>query len=810
MIDIAAPSGERTGFRPDLEGLRGIAVVLVLLYHAQVPGFTGGYVGVDVFFVLSGFLITGLLVRELRATGTVSLPGFYARRIRRILPASALVLIVTLVASVLILAPLQVVDVAGDATSAALYVVNIRFAVQATDYLQGSLAPSPILHFWSLSAEEQFYFIWPALLLLAARLCGTSARRLAWPIGAVVVGSFALSFYLTGTNEPWAFFSLPTRAWELGAGAALALAVPRLGALPRGLATGIGLVGLAMVVASGVVISTETPFPGVAALLPVLGTAAVVAAGVRRPAAPAARALGWGPMRYMGRISYSLYLWHWPILVLVPVALGGPLPLEGRLALVAAAIPLSAVTQRLVEEPLRRGRLIGSLPRRNIVFAAGLSVVVAATALGVGTVTEMRLGGGTALAAADVVADPLAGLSAEFDPLGGLVPDGAPGSVAAAEVDPLGGLVPDGAPGSVAAAAPIPEASPAPGLSPGPDGSPSPSASASPGLSPGPGASPSPGGSPSPGQSPGPAGSPSPGASASASPPASPAPSPTLPPTADGALPAGLVPSLRAARADQPRIYLDGCHLDQPIVAFGACVYGVATSRTTVVLFGDSHAAQWFPALERIARDKGWRLVSLTKSACTSADVGVWSSTYRRAYSECDAWRAAAFARISAERPALVILADSRSVQPIVDGRPVDGDAARVAIRAGLGRMVRRLLPISGAVAIIGDTPIAPTDPPNCLSANTAHVLRCATSLQAAIDPAWTAMERSVATTWGAAYVDPTRWVCPSSPCPAVIGRYLVYRDTHHLATPFVTALSTRLARALPAPLARALPTPRR
>jgi peptidoglycan/LPS O-acetylase OafA/YrhL len=778
MIDLSGPGGERTGFRPDLEGLRGIAVALVLLYHAEMPGFTGGFVGVDVFFVLSGFLITGLLVRELQASGTVSLPGFYARRIRRILPASALVLVVTLIASVAILAPLQVVDVAGDAAGAALYVVNIRFAVQATDYLQGSLAPSPILHFWSLSAEEQFYFIWPALLLLAARLGGgTSARRLAWPIGAVVLGSFALSLYLTGTNQPWAFFSLPTRAWELGVGAALALAVPRLGALPSMLATGIGLVGLAMVAAAGVLISTETPFPGVWALLPVLGTAAVVAAGVRRPAAPATRALGWSPLRYMGRISYSLYLWHWPILVLVPIALGGPLPLEGRLALVALAFPISAATQRLVEEPLRRGRLIGSLPRRNIVFAAGLSVVVATTALAVGTVTEMRLGGGTALAAADVVADPLGDLSANVDPLAGLVPDDVSSDVA-------GVANTDGAPS--------PDGSPEPALSPSPGVSSAPGASPSPGASSGPGASSSPPASPSPSTAVSPAGSPAPMPSA--------APSPTLPPTADGALPAGLVPSLWAARSDKPRTYLDGCHLDQPVTAVGGCVYGAVTSRTTVVLFGDSHAAQWFPALERIAREKGWRLVSLTKSACTAADVQVWSSTYRRAYTECDTWRSSAFARIAAERPALVVVASSRSFQPMVAGRATEGEGARAATSTGLARTIRRLEKSAGAVTIIGDTPLAPLDPPNCLSANTGHVLRCATPVEQATDPAWTAMERSVATAWGATFVDPTRWVCPSSPCPAVIGRYLVYRDTHHLATPFVTALSTRLARALPTP----------
>ncbi len=159
---------EKSGFRADLEGLRGVAVLLVLLYHARAPLVRGGYIGVDVFFVLSGFLITGIIVRELMGTGRLSLSGFYARRARRLLPAAALVLVVTMIASVIVLPPLRVPAVAGDTISAALYVSNIRFAVQATDYLGSELAPSPVLHFWSLSVEEQFYIFWPTLLAVVA------------------------------------------------------------------------------------------------------------------------------------------------------------------------------------------------------------------------------------------------------------------------------------------------------------------------------------------------------------------------------------------------------------------------------------------------------------------------------------------------------------------------------------------------------------------------------------------------------------------------------------------------------------------
>src|SRR5919197_457357 len=225
-------STERDGFRPDLEGLRAVAVILVLLFHGRVPGFGGGYVGVEVFCVLSGFLITGLILREQAATGRVSLPAFYARRARRLLPAAALALAVTLAASVAVLPPLQVVDVAQDAAASALYAANIHFALQATDYLQSELAPSPVLHYWSLGVEEQFYLFWPAIVLLVVRGSARFGGRVAITAIAISVASFLLAVWVTGFDEPWAFFSLPMRAWELGLGAILAVGVGRLAAIP--------------------------------------------------------------------------------------------------------------------------------------------------------------------------------------------------------------------------------------------------------------------------------------------------------------------------------------------------------------------------------------------------------------------------------------------------------------------------------------------------------------------------------------------------------------------------------------------------
>src|SRR5829696_2843268 len=352
------PRGEGSGFRPDLEGLRAVAVGLVLLYHADVPGIRGGYVGVDVFFVLSGFLITGLLIRELSATGRISLSQFYARRARRLLPASAVVLVVTAVASAIMLPPLRMPDVAGDIAAAAAYVSNYRFAAQATDYLGSELAPSPVLHFWSLGVEEQFYLFWPALLTLVAGVAfargnvGGGVHRVAITLAVVFVASLGLSLWLTTVQQPWAFFSLPTRAWELALGGLIA--IPVVGRwIPPAISPLLAWAGLALVVYAGVAFNAGTPFPGLAALVPTVGSALVIAAGLGRdspavgpgprPAVPGpGRLLSLPPVRFLGRISYSLYLWHWPILVL-PAAAFGALPGPARLALAGLSI-LAAAT----------------------------------------------------------------------------------------------------------------------------------------------------------------------------------------------------------------------------------------------------------------------------------------------------------------------------------------------------------------------------------------------------------------------------------------------------------------------------------
>ncbi|HEY2504183.1 MAG TPA: acyltransferase family protein [Mycobacterium sp.] len=383
----------QTGFRPDIEGLRAVAVVAVVLFHADVPGVGGGYVGVDVFFVISGFLITGLLWREVSTAGTVRLRRFYGARARRLLPASAMVGVATAIGSAVLLPPLQAQSVLLDGVYSALYVGNYRFGLQLRNYFDAHLPPSPFQHYWSLGVEEQFYLVWPALILGTAWLIRRVRRRtradaasskIPYLVVLALVGavSFALSLVVTYVVSAVAFFSLPTRAWELAVGGLVALTAGQWRRLPATPAAIVGWGGLALILLACTLLSATTPFPGTAALLPVLGAALVIGAGCAAPSQGCERVLALSPMRAVGRVSYSWYLWHWPVLLLAPPLLGHPLGLAGRLVLVFVSGGLAVLTLRLIENPFRfaaplRRSAIGSLALGGAATAVAVCVGVA-------------------------------------------------------------------------------------------------------------------------------------------------------------------------------------------------------------------------------------------------------------------------------------------------------------------------------------------------------------------------------------------------------------------------------------------------
>jgi peptidoglycan/LPS O-acetylase OafA/YrhL len=367
--DAPAPTsaGERK-FRPDIEGLRAIAVTVVVLFHAGILYINGGFVGVDVFFVISGFLITRLLVAEHEARNTLSISGFYARRVRRIIPAATLVLVVVVLASYHWLGFLVGDGVATDARWSAVFLANIHFAGAGTQYFNAFKPYSPLQHMWSLGVEEQFYLVWPVVILLTAAVGRRYALRTR--LGAVLLtitaASFVWSVTETHTNPIWAYFSPFTRGWELAVGGLVAVWSPALARALSKLAPVLSNVGLVAVIASAFALNSSTPYPGAAAAWPVLATACVIAGGSMQAGAFSERLLALPPVQWVGKRSYSIYLWHWPLLIIPAEYAGTSLILWKNIVWVGIAVIAAAVTYRLVENPIRQSRYLADRPALSL------------------------------------------------------------------------------------------------------------------------------------------------------------------------------------------------------------------------------------------------------------------------------------------------------------------------------------------------------------------------------------------------------------------------------------------------------------
>jgi peptidoglycan/LPS O-acetylase OafA/YrhL len=372
--DEAGTAPDDRKFRPDVEGLRALAVGLVVLYHAGFPRLTGGYVGVDVFFVISGFVITGLLLRERTGTGKTSILDFYARRARRILPAATLVILVTVVAVYVLLGSVDGNNVADDGRWAAVFLANYHFLEVGTNYLQSLRPPSPLQHFWSLSVEEQFYVVFPTLFLVVAALRSRFSTRLRMVVvlAVIVVGSFAWSVVQTSAHPAAAYFSPFTRAWELALGGLIAVSTPWLKKLEPQLATVMTWGGLAAILYASFHFNAFTAYPGSAVAVPVLGAGLIIAGGVAIPRHGAEVALGWSGAQWLGRRSYSLYLWHWPVLIIaMEYANRTHLSFVQNIPLILVAVVLSMATYRFLENPVRHLKV----PSRPSVLIGGIAVV---------------------------------------------------------------------------------------------------------------------------------------------------------------------------------------------------------------------------------------------------------------------------------------------------------------------------------------------------------------------------------------------------------------------------------------------------
>ena len=372
-----ARAGADTRFRPDIEGLRAIAVALVLAFHAYSEPFTGGFVGVDVFFVISGFLITSLLLREQTKTGRVSILGFYARRVRRILPASTLVVIVTVVATYYFLGFIGGNEVATDAKWTAVFAANLHYGLIDIHYFQSDLPPSPLQHMWSLGVEEQFYLVWPGLFLLLVIIVGGVRHRnaLATTLLIIVGASFASSVVETMSDSTWAFFSPRARAWELALGALIAVLAPAIARFKPAWTTELlALCGLIGIASSAWFLNYLMPYPGSVVAWPVVSTALLIAVGCANANTLVGRMLSLRPMQWVGARSYSLYLWHWPVLTIAAQFLGHELTAMQGTGLLLFTVLAATLTYRLVERPVRNSGFLKS--RTGLTLAIGAALVV--------------------------------------------------------------------------------------------------------------------------------------------------------------------------------------------------------------------------------------------------------------------------------------------------------------------------------------------------------------------------------------------------------------------------------------------------
>jgi peptidoglycan/LPS O-acetylase OafA/YrhL len=658
-------------FRPDIEGLRAVAIGAVLLCHAGLGFAAGGFVGVDVFFVISGFLITRLLLGEVSRTGSISLPRFYARRVKRLLPLSALLLAAVAALSLLIYSPVRAGEVAGDIVSCATYTANWHFAAQSVDYFAQGTEPSPVQHLWSLAIEEQFYLAWPALLLGLTwfqRRRGRSARPvLGAGLVVILVVSFALNLRYVEGEPAAAYFSTFGRAWELGLGALLAV----LGdvRLRRAPALAIGWLGVAAIAYATLSFGPDTPFPGTAALVPTLGAAALIFAGASWEAQGrwgSASLLSLPPFRYVGRISYSWYLWHWPALIFAAALWGALSPLAGVAVIAASWLP-TALTHGLVEEPFRRSKRLVAFPSRALVLGAGCTAIALGAAL--------------------------------------LLVDLQPTLETAPRSEVKGALV-----------------------------------------------------------------------------------------LKTGAAPQGSAAAVRPnplkAWADRGESFADGCLVGISGTNSNRCLYGDPRGKRTLILFGDSHAMQYFPPLQEVAKTNHLRLIALTKAECTPAEVEVKSMVADREYSQCDTWRQEELERIEmAGRSTVVIMSSDTAYTPYgEDGEQLSGRAAAKAMEAGYLSTLRRLHHFGLRTVVIRDTPLAPDEIPACVSEHLDDLASC--DFPHAVSWEKEFERRAAKRASGSHLIDLTPEICPGGICRSVIGNALVFRDDNHLTATFARTLS--------------------
>lgn len=646
------------GLFPEIQGLRAIAVGLVLIFHLWPTVLSGGYVGVDVFFVISGYLITGLLVRRAERDGQISLVDFYARRARRLLPAATTVLVAVFCGIFIFLPEVRWEETAIQIAASALYIQNWMLAWLSVDYLGAENAASPVQHYWSLSIEEQFYFIWPLMMIGALQFSkryGFSLRNtFIVALSIIFAASLAASVILVAREPSWSYFVSHTRIWELALGGLLALVIHRLQFREGGIRVALLAAGLATIAWSAIAYSQNTPFPGWAALAPTLGAACIIVAGDVKFGM--FRGLNNRFMIYIGDRSYSIYLWHWPIISFY-LAHNKEINFLDGIFIIIFTLVISHISYEYIEDRYRNA----PVGERWRPIVCGIASVLSCVAVAAGVQYWMSA---QPIRKIDIANDSYPGPAALFTSVS--VPD------------------------SVEA-----------------------------------------------------------------------------------------IPSLASLKRDLPVVYKEKCHQDQRGDEPINCILGNPNGSKTIVVVGDSHAAQWVPAFQRLTERNGWKLVTFTKSACPFSRVEV-KAAGGIPYPSCAKWRENALTKIKELRPDFVFTSQSRGY----------GYVGREVMAQGLRSVWKALTGMNIPVIVIQDTPWITFDPGDCLSAGKPENCSADRKFVEADD----LLSYAAHTLRGVDFVDMTDGICGPLKCDAVVGNIIVWRDRNHLTATYAGSLAPYLA----------------
>jgi peptidoglycan/LPS O-acetylase OafA/YrhL len=672
----AKPStAPRAAFRPEIQGLRAVAVVAVVVFHLRPWMLPGGFVGVDVFFVISGYLISDLLLREIEATGRVSIRGFYARRVKRLLPIASVVLVVV-AACVGFLPVARWRATAEEIAASALYYQNWLLAERAKDYFShvGDLAP--LRHYWSLSLEEQYCILWPLPLLIGGALGvfrDRPRRSFGFVAASVGLASFAWSIDVTLAAPRAAYFSTAARIWEFAIGALLASFAgwQEIGGTAR---NALGWIGLALIAFAAFTFDQSVHFPGYAALVPTVGAALVLMSGGATSLWSPNRVLEIAPAQYIGDLSYSLYLWHWPVFVFlrwIGTSGGG----SETLFVLLISTALAHQSKNLIEDPFRRATFAARHPVQPFLLAAGLILLV-----------------GLATAWVRARADRESS------------PPGYREWVGSADYPGARALTERLLPQRHVRFVPRP------------------------------------------------------------------------------------VDAFADQRNERPP---DRWVAEKPASPLAVCQCGDPASATHVVVIGDSHAEQWFPALAEIAEHRRWRLSAITRS-CAFADAPTLNSD-DLPDETCRQWNTSAMQKLEEAKPSVVLIAQSAGHRLAATKRHEE-DARRIA--PFYEKRWKDLQQRGMKIVVFRDTPVMNAEIPDCVSSFNGRLESCSRPREAALrrfDPILLAAAR----TPGVEVIDMTDAICGPDTCAPVVGNVLVYRDSHHLTASYARTIAPFLEKAV-------------